>query len=71
LPRVSATIRSGETVANRVGEVVLNSEDQALAISNFARGGSFSLDAPQFRDMAPQAGDQPVDRALVGHEPAS
>jgi hypothetical protein len=68
---VQLTIPSGETVSNCVGEVVLNSEDQALVLSNFARRGSLSLEAPQFRDVAPQACDQPVDGALVGHEPAS
>jgi hypothetical protein len=60
-----------ETVSNGVGEVILNSQNQALTLVNFARGGSLSLEPPQFRDVAPQACDQPVDRARVSHEPAS
>ncbi len=50
---------------------MLNSEDQALALGNFARRGSFSLESPQFGDLAPQVCDHPVDGAFVGHEPAS
>jgi hypothetical protein len=51
--------------------VILNAQDQALALGNLARRGSLSLEPPQFGDLASQVGDQPVDCAFVGHEPAS
>jgi hypothetical protein len=62
---------AGEKVADGVREVILESEDQALALRNFARFGSFSLESPEFGDVASQVGDQPVERSFVAHEPAS
>jgi hypothetical protein len=51
--------------------VILEPQDQALALGNFAWFGSLSLEPLELGDVRAQMSDQPIESPLVGHEPAS
>lgn len=59
-----------EQVADGVGELLLQHEDEPLALCDFRLVGPVLPEPPGLRHVRTEVGHQPVDRALVGHDPA-
>jgi hypothetical protein len=60
-----------EEVADRVRQVLLESQDQVLAFRDLVGTGALPLEPTQFGYVRAQVRDQAIEPPLVGHDPAS